>query len=194
MNIDIKKLKKLINNNFKDDITPIIDKDLFEINKLLMRLSLYDTKNTFSLFKLNKYEKQKIFNICNKIYLKLKNIIKLTKEIQIKNKNIDIYEELINFIFSIIKEMENIKDLLINIIDKNAFQERSINKINHLNNLSNFNLTTVINKDFELVNSISENFENEMDKDINNLCSEIKKDDKNNKNNEDDDEISLLKI
>lgn len=192
MNINIKKLKKLINNNFKDDITPIIDKDLFEINKLLMRLSLYNTKNTFSLFKLNKYEKQKIFNICNKIYLKLKNIIKLCKEIQIKNRNIDIYEELINFIFSIIIEMENIKNILINLIDKNAFQERSINKINHLNNLSNFNLTTVINKDFELVNSISENFENEMDKDINNLCSEIKKDDKNDK--DDDDEISLLKI
>lgn len=219
MEVDLMKLNNLIKafsneTELIDDLLPEINKNIKRMSKLLCRLSLYNIKNNFSTFDMKKSERQKVFHLCNKINYCIRNIINLLLRVKNKYKSNDILDEVFNILIKCFNKSEDVKRIIICLLDKYGFKQRSDNKINNLDtkiiDFSDLDISKILqdesmtendnalieekeNKEITkcISNEITNEITNEIDKDVNNLCSEIKKI-KNDNAIEQDEEEDIL--
>ena len=130
-----------------------IEKILKLISKYKVKLNVYPLGRDFNIFKLKKFERQRVFHLCNKIYYFITNLLYLVLKTKKLIPSKLLYDDLFNLVMICINELNDIKVIMISVIDKNGFQHRSDNKIHSTNNYyPNNNLYKFINDNINLNN------------------------------------------
>lgn len=187
MEVTIKRLNKLIKEytkNNENDLIKKLEKKLELIDKMILKLCTYDFKNNFTIFYLNNYDKIKIFHICNRTRNYIKDLLNYLFDLnQIFINKKEIIEEILLIIKDCIKKIFEIESIIITILDKKGFKEKSDCRINKINeNLPNYSIIKILTKNNDEDEDEYEN-KNKDDNKINNKIEEelssIKKIEKN---------------
>ena len=134
MNVNFKKLSKMVERYTKDDKArdtgdvervAKLRKKLLSINNVLTRIGLHTVHPLVAAFEMDKKERVEFYHLCNVCYRRLYDLIKSMGKLKIMHSEVEVCDEVNRISVECVNKMSEMTKCMICLIDKNGLQIRS---------------------------------------------------------------------